>query len=220
MTEDHVSQVLSSFGELLRHDMTIFIRQKRQPEDTKLPIKVVGWVSGKFFLTTCPHENGTRLKLETGTDHDIIYLSRGNVYGIRTHLFREIHTMVPLLLFSYPGKVERVELRKEPRYTTFFAADIGSEAEGILELYKGTIVNLSNSGCLIKLSQLTAWPVGHEVNITFDMPTDNRQYSLPGIVRTIQRNKDIETLGIQFLDIPERFKDQIEVVGSVAEEAL
>jgi c-di-GMP-binding flagellar brake protein YcgR len=219
MTEPRVPEVLTHVDGILRHDMTMFLQRKGSEEDMKLPIRVVGWVAGKFFLTTCPYENGMRLKLESGTSHGLIYLNKGNVYGFRTHLFREINTMVPLLLFSYPDEVERVELRKEPRYSTLFAADIGSESDGVVEVYKGTIVNLSKSGCLMKLRKDTAWQVGHEATATFEMPTDNREYSLKCVLRAIKRSKDGETLGLEFQEVPEEFNKQIDVVASVAEEA-
>ncbi len=220
MTEPRVPEVLTHVGKILRHDMTMFLQRKGSEEDMKLPIRVVGWVAGKFFFTTSPYENGMRLKLESGTSYGLIYLNKGNVYGFRTHLFREINTMVPLLLFSYPDEVERVELRKEPRYSTLFAADIGSEIGGVVEVYKGTIVNLSKSGCLMKLRQGTAWQVGHEATVTFEMPTDNREYSLKCVLRAIKRSKDDETLGLEFQDVAEEFKKQIDVVASVAEEAM
>lgn len=220
MSGERASEILTHFGEILRHDMTIFLQGRAETEDIKHPLKVVGWIAGKFFLTTCPYENGVRLKLESGATYKVIYISGGRVYGFTAHLFREIQTMVPLLLFGYPDVVESVELRKEPRYTTFFAADIGSESSEILELFKGTVVNLSKSGCLVKLKQVTAWNVGEEVNMSFDMPTDNQQYDILCIIRCVKRSKDNETLGLEFLNVPEEFRNQVDVVASVAEEAL
>jgi hypothetical protein len=66
MAEQRVSKVLTQYGELLRHDMTMFLQRKAFSQDMKLPIKVVGWVGGKFFLTMCPCENGMKLELESG----------------------------------------------------------------------------------------------------------------------------------------------------------
>ena len=160
-----------------------------------------------------------RLKLENGMHYDIVYLDKGNVYGFRTHLFREIQTMVPLLLFGYPDEIERVELRKEPRYTTLFAADISSEVNDVVELFKGTIINLSKSGCLMKMQHRTGWEVGHDATITFDMPTDNCRYALSRVVRAIKKSRDNETLGLEFREVAEAFKDQVDVVASVAQEA-
>lgn len=220
MPEGRVAEVLTHFGEILRHDMTVFLQYRNDIGDNKFPLKVVGWVARRFFLTTCPYENGRRVKLESGIHHNIIYLSRGRVYGFQSLLYREIQTMFPLLMFGYPSEVECVELRKEPRYKTFFAADIGSESEGILEMYKGTVINLSKSGCLLKLNLNTSWDVGQDVNLSFDMPTDNRQYSLPSIIRQVRRGAEREDLGIEFHNASDEFKAQIDVVSSVAEEAL
>jgi len=220
MPEEHVAEVLTHFGEILRHDMTVFFQHRNEIGDNKFPLKIIGWVARRFFLTTCPYENGRRVKLESGIHHNIVYLSKGRVYGFKSLLYREIQAMYPLLMFGYPSEVECVELRKEPRYKTFFAADIGSETDGLLELYKGTILNLSKSGCLVKLNHNTALNVGQSVNISFDMPTDNRQYNLTSIIRQVRRGTEKEDLGIEFQNASEEFKSQIDVVASVAEEAL
>ncbi len=222
MTEERASEVITDFGEILRHNMTIFMPRRGEVanNDTRLALRVVGWMSGRFVLTTCPYENGYKLKVEAGKTHNITYLSKGKVYGFKAHLFREIQTMIPLLLFDYPQEVERIELRKEPRYTTFFAADLSSETDGVLEMYKGTIINISRSGCFITLSQNTVWDVGHELNITFDMPTNHEQYNINSIIRSVKRNKDKDSLGIEFVNPSEDFMDQIDVIASVAEEAL
>ncbi len=220
MSEERVSELLTSFGEILRHDMTMFLQRRANKKDKKFPLKVVGWVAGRFFLTTCPHQDGRRLRLESGSNYDVIYLDKGRVFGFRTHLFREIQTMVPLLLFGYPDEVERVELRKEPRYSTLFSADISSEGGEIIELFKGTIVNLSKSGCLMKLQQPTPWNVDEKVSISFDMPTDNCQYSLKCLIRMVKQRQGTESIGLEFQDPPDAFKNQIDVVASVAQEAI
>ncbi len=222
MSEEHASEVITDFGEILRHNMTIFLPREGEVanNDPRLALKVVGWMSGRFVLTTCPYENGSKLKVEAGKTHNITYLSKGKVYGFRAHLFREIQTMIPLLLFDYPQEVERIELRKEPRYTTFFAADVSSETDGVLEMYKGTIINISKSGCFITLNQNTVWDVEHELNITFDMPTNNEQYSINSIIRLVKRNKGKDALGIEFQNPSEDFKDQVDVIALIAEEAL
>ncbi|MBW2265084.1 MAG: PilZ domain-containing protein [Deltaproteobacteria bacterium] len=222
MSEERSSEVITDFGEILRHNMTIFMPRKGEVanNDTRLALRVVGWMSGRFVLTTSPYENGRKIKVETGKTHNITYLSKGKVYGFRAHLFREIQTMIPLLLFDYPQEVECIELRKEPRYTTFFAADISSETDGVLEMYKGTIINISKSGCFISLNQNTMWDVEHELSITFDMPTNREQYTINSIIRSVKRNKDKDALGIAFVNPSEDFKDQVDVIASVAEEAL
>lgn len=147
MPNAQASQVLANFGQILRHDMTVYLKNPHDAQGSQHPLRVVGWVSGRFFLTSCPFENGTRLGLQNGRTYN------------------------------------------------------------------------SKSGCCIKLNEKTAWDINREVNLSFDMPTDNRQYSLTGIVRSVNRSKDRETLGIELYEVPEEFKNQVDVIASVAEEA-
>ena len=65
MSDKRVAEVLTHFGEILRHDMSIFLQHRNEIEETKFPLKVIGWMVGRFFLTTCPYKNGIHVKLKS-----------------------------------------------------------------------------------------------------------------------------------------------------------
>lgn len=56
MSGERASEILTHFGEILRHDMTIFLQGRAETEDIKHPLKVVGWIAGKVQATGPPEE--------------------------------------------------------------------------------------------------------------------------------------------------------------------
>jgi c-di-GMP-binding flagellar brake protein YcgR len=113
---------------------------------------------------------------------------------------------------SRPAPTKR-DRRTQARYPTAGLASIVLIKSG--SVLRGTIQDLSLSGCHILCHE--KFPVGIYTRVQIDFYLEGMSFLLAGVVQAIYGPKDV---GIRFLDISSRKRDQIQQLIQEIEETL
>jgi hypothetical protein len=114
----------------------------------------------------------------------------------------------PLVLTTYPRKIERLNLRSEQRQECILPA-IAKVRENVC---RSVLVDLSYRGCRVKIKdpggdKLPSFVRDDPIMVCANLPGKEEEVSLRGEIRNIDRTEDGTQIGIQFADRSQQATD-------------
>lgn len=183
--------------------------------DYKLASSVVGFVKGKFLVTSIPLASGVNRQqllqhLYNGNGVTVRYLRDGSVMGFKSVILQVLFSPFPLLFLEYPLRVESVNLRKFPRINCFFPAMAHIKEERRASF----ISNVSQAGCCLFIDRTVATSglldiddhFGVECPTLFEVETAVRCK-----VQRLGKQRDNVELGAKFMDMTPDIKAKLDV---------
>lgn len=164
----------------------------------RLKTSVMGVEKDQYLILKTPNVAGFSQYLHAGVKMKISYLADGNVYGFQAIVLNPIQVQRKLIFLFYPGRVERVELRQDPRIDCYLPGLLTARETTA----KGFVTNISPGGCrfagrtddlrLLILSE------GAAMEISFQFIGLEGNQIAQGTVRSIQQGATYTVIGIQF----------------------
>lgn len=112
------------------------------------------------------------------------------------------------------ASVRKRERRSSPRHAVDTSANLFLVKSGIA--MSGKILNLSQGGCRLRTQE--RFQVGIYVRVEMEFYLHGLPFRLPGVTQSIQ---DQNTLGVRFLEMSERRREQLtELIAEIAEAEL
>lgn len=173
----------------------------------------IGWEKGRYIILKLPSKLELREHLFAGKSIIVRYLScAGEVSGFASEIQGVNYKPQHLFFTDYPAKIEIFSLRKESRVDCFLPATIVVQGEKRLS---ASILNISKGGCRMGVSKADLMGHVFTVDQTFlceflILGQSGMPNSFMGQVRTISKEADKIFLGVQFQDVSETLKRQIE----------
>ncbi|WP_243544055.1 flagellar brake protein [Pseudodesulfovibrio tunisiensis] len=170
---------------------------------------IVGNDPYEFAIAKVRIPSKVRKQLSFGSAVVLRYIHKGTVYGFRTAMLNFITSPTPLLFFSYPDVIEKIDLRQSSRVRCNIDATLHA-VDGDVECI---VINVSETGCKIATRDDRRGPLR-------DMEPDSKyivsmnlgdmgKLKLPIAVKNIKSRKGILNLGTMFLDSKPEEMDQI-----------
>lgn len=141
----------------------------------------------------------------------IKYLLEGTVYGFKSNILNYITRPAPLLFFTYPDSMEKLDLRKSSRIDCNMEGMIFTMDDG-----KGRdclVLNVSETGCQVAVriksrDPLSKVEAGSDMVLAMQLGTKTH-LKLPVSIKNVTREKGTIRLGCMFLDIKETEQEQL-----------
>lgn len=171
--------------------------------------RIVGFDPYEYLIAAVRLPGRVRQQLSLGGELIVKYIHQGTVYGFKTTAYNTVTSPTSLVLFAYPSMIEKVELRRDARTKCNLAGKIQIENGG----YECMVVNISATGCKASVrararDPLARLEVGDTLMIIVNLGTEGT-LKLPIVVRNIQREHGLYTLGTMFLDLNEIEEERI-----------
>ena len=159
----------------------------------------IGLLRDRFILSEMPICSNGPLFHRPDINCTVRFLASGSVYGFSSRVVHITHNPVPILFIAYPQSVERMNLRKEERYSVMIPVQLKIAASQTMNEQPGTVVDLSTSGC--RLISPFFCDSGEELLVNFILQEDSHPVRLNGTVRNFKSlNGSGYELGISFQD--------------------
>jgi len=180
----------------------------------KLATVCVGHAKGRFVVTNMPAvPENTREAVHQllYPDNGIIarFLLEGTVMGFSASIIRTVQIPFPLLFFTYPTRMESLDLRRHRRIPCCIPAVTtlgGSQAQGM-------IVDLSLTGCQFSaILQTTPPPELHiddQLELQCELFSCGEPARLPAVVKRVGVSEKRVELGLKFKEIAEETRTAI-----------
>ncbi|WFS62183.1 flagellar brake protein [Pseudodesulfovibrio thermohalotolerans] len=171
--------------------------------------RIVGYDPYEYLIASVRLPGRIRRELALGGQIIVKYIHQGTVYGFKSMVHNAITSPTSLLFFDYPSVMEKVELRRDARTKCNIDGMLQAEdAE-----YECMIVNISATGCKASVRAGAREPIARvEVGDTLVAIVNlgaEGTLKLPIVVRNIQREQGIHTLGAMFLDLNKAEEEKI-----------
>jgi len=174
----------------------------------KLASICVGHIRPRFVVTTAPivpEHNREAVHQMLYPDNTVIvrFLLEGTVMGFSAKIIRSLQVPFPLLFFTYPTRLECLDLRRHRRVPCCIPAEteVGTNAT------PGMIVDLSLTGCQFSacLTEGTATPpqIGIDDSVVLRCPLfgQDRQAVLPSAVKRVGLSEKRLDIGLKFKEL-------------------
>jgi HD-GYP domain-containing protein (c-di-GMP phosphodiesterase class II) len=186
-----------------------------QFEDTAIRSKavLVGMEIGRYLIVRVPGLDlmQSLLGKDNGPKVIVRYLLSGVAYGFRSKVLHYTLTPAKLLFLAYPRRVEKLNLRKNPR----LEVDIPVQAEIRGEVYTGRILDISAEGCRVALAgqgpSIGSDFVDEEVTLSMQLAAQGLE-NLPCKVRNVNTSSHELTLGMQFTPLNEALENALKLL--------
>ncbi|EGB15243.1 type IV pilus assembly PilZ [Pseudodesulfovibrio mercurii] len=171
--------------------------------------RIVGFDPYDYLIASVRLPGRIRRQLALGGQMIVKYIHQGTIYGFRTTAYNTVTSPTSLVFFAYPSVIEKVELRRDTR--TECNIDGALQAEN--GEYECLIVNISATGCKVSVRARARDPiarlkVGDTLVAIVNLGTEGT-LKLPIVVRNIQREQGLHTIGAMFLDLNEAEEERI-----------
>ncbi|WP_250645520.1 flagellar brake protein [Salidesulfovibrio onnuriiensis] len=172
--------------------------------------RIVGYDAYEYIVASLRLPKAVRDALTYKGEIVIKYLHEGTVYGFRSNILNHITRPAPLLFFTYPDSLEKLDLRKASRTSCNIDAIIFTmEGAG----YDCLVLNVSETGCKVAVSvtardPLNTMEAGEDMMVTMQLGGAGT-VKLPVVVKNITKEKGNIHFGCMFLDINKEEQEQI-----------
>ena len=178
-----------------------------ETSDKKAKSILIG-MEAKDFLILKLSDPAQAQTFPAGTRVIIRYVYAGEAYGFKGKILELVQNPLPLVLVTYPGRVEKLSLRCERRQECFLPAKIEVRDKTI----RCVTVNLSYRGCrvFIKRQETDQFPsvLKDEPIVVFTgLPGREEPVCLRGQVKNKEETEDGNSVGIQFAVLSEQAAD-------------
>lgn len=171
---------------------------------------IVGFDAYEYIIASLRLPKSVRDSLTYKGELVIKYLHEGTVYGFRSTILNHITRPAPLLFFTYPDSLEKLDLRKASRTSCNIDGTIFTmEGKG----YECLVLNVSETGCKVSVAvnardPLNTMEKGQDMVVTMQLGSSGA-VKLPVGVKNITKEKGNIHFGCMFLDINEKEQEQI-----------
>ena len=169
--------------------------------EVPLESRMVGMEGEYLIITAPPNPQGAlEHKIFEGNEMVVRYLSNGTVYSFQSKLRTSTSKPLQLLFLEYPKVVQKDELRSRRRANCMIPATFAYRGEK----RDGMIIDISTTGCrgtlhgLNRKQQLFHLDTGKNLQISCKFPGVKVPAVMHGEVRSVKKNQQKLTLGIQF----------------------
>jgi hypothetical protein len=155
---------------ILKVGALVFLFTGTGAAERKYPTRLIGYKEGRFLLVDMPIENGRPVPLAEGDKVVLRYVLDGEVFGLRTSVWRIQFQPEPLAFLTFPTEIENVPLRAEPRVPVRLPAVISwlPARKPPSGLAFGFIRDLTPQGGLLEMTLPEGGePVGRSLHLTF-----------------------------------------------------
>jgi c-di-GMP-binding flagellar brake protein YcgR len=170
----------------------------------RLSSELIGIEDGKYLIVKMPSlhtmENISTFLIE-GNEIDVKYVYKGAIFGFQSQIIDFIHKPFKLVFIKYPEKIESYDFRGNKRVECFLPAYI-KIAEHIIE---GCITDISRAGCLFTIetpeheSSINLLELNNDICVGFHLPGIEEVLSVDAKQRSIKRDTDGTSIGIEFI---------------------
>lgn len=189
----------------LGKDVVIRVPGAEQPYQGR----IVGFDPYEYLIASVRLPGSIRQQLSLGGELIVKYIHQGTVYGFKTTTYKTVTSPTSLVIFAYPSVIEKVELRRDARTRCNLDGKIQAENGE----YECMVVNISATGCKASVrararDPLARLEVGDTLVVCVNLDAKG-PLKLPIVVRNIQREHGLCTLGTMFLDLNESEEERI-----------
>ena len=167
----------------------------------------VGMKKEEYVIITPPsHLNSIKEKLYDGNIMIVKYLHKGTVYAFQTSLIGTVNQPVKLILLKFPRVIQKHELRSFKRNQCLLPARIvGSSGQRSIVMKD---LNIKGCRCIMTVSpeEKAGVQLGDEVKVLCKFPGIEAELPVAGTIRNIQRRSQELTVGIEFSDVSDTFR--------------
>lgn len=159
---------------------------------------LIGMEAGSFIIVRTPPITDISTKLYQKNHAILRYLYNGSVYGFRATLLELIRKPLNFAIFSYPGKLEQINLRRHERVSCRLVAEMSIEDK----LYRGWLTDISEGGCsfeFIKAAGEIGPQAGVDEAVTLTIYFSNIAPTVStAVVRVTQTHSERIITGVRF----------------------
>jgi c-di-GMP-binding flagellar brake protein YcgR len=179
---------------------------------------LIGMDPGSYLIVKFPQLFGLVGKLTTGSSVIVRYISEGSIYGFESEVLETALKPGRLIFLRYPKIVEKHCLRKFKRLSCSIPAAAQLSDKGT---YEGLILDISRGGCKFSIHTPEGTAVDEAeldmtINLTFQLPGGIDKYSLSGKIRSLSKDKNQTSLGVEFdptnTDLLDKIDQYVEAV--------
>lgn len=176
--------------------------------------RIVGFDPYDYLIASVRLPSSLRGELALGGQIIVKYINDGTVYGFKTYVRNAITSPTSLLFFDYPSVMEKMELRRDSRTQCNLDGTLHSDDGD----YDCLILNISHTGCKVSVrakarDSLASVEIGTTLILSLNLGAEGT-LKLPLVIRNVEREQGIHTLGSMFLDLND---DEEERIGKYLE---
>jgi len=163
---------------------------------------IIGFDAYEYIVANVRMPQAIRSSLSYRDEIIVKYLNEGTVYGFRSNILNHVTRPAPLVFFTYPNSIEKLDLRRASRFNCNIDGTIYTmEGKG----YDCLVLNVSETGCMVAASANARDPLNN-VDVDDDMLVAMQLGSLgtiklPIAIKNISKEKGTVRFGSMFLDI-------------------
>ena len=177
-----------------------------EPLGMKMKSKLIGMEPDHYIIVSLS-DPVKFAKLRKGMPLIVRYLYAGEAFGFKGNILTTVHDP-PLVLTTYPRKIERLNLRSEQRQECILPA-IAKVRENVC---RSVLVDLSYRGCRVKIKdpggdKLPSFVRDDPIMVCANLPGKEEEVSLRGEIRNIDRTEEGTQIGIEFADRSQQATD-------------
>ncbi len=190
----------STAGFRLNLDIGTPLHINIQGLEIKIKTKLIGMESWEYLIIKAPvGYAGIRNKMVEGNKVVVRYLREGSIFGFEAYILTVIDKPTSLLIIDYPRNIEEKSIRKAERKDCYIPCTIIIDNEES----DGTLVDISTGGCQCvapnhKSDEYSGPENGSSVKISFELPTEDEQIVLEGLIVNTAEYHAAARLGIKF----------------------
>jgi c-di-GMP-binding flagellar brake protein YcgR len=164
---------------------------------------LVGMERDAYLIVRVPSVAGVWARLHQENGVIVRYVYEGTVYGFQCTLVGVMDKPVHLVLLSYPGRIESVQLRKEDRVACLIPASARIQTRE----FKAVILDVSFKGCAIALQSsagdrlLPQVGVGDEIVISAQFSGSTGEKAIRTVVKNVRKDDKKAVIGNQFQEL-------------------
>ena len=168
---------------------------------------LLGWKERTWLICEWPFHFGQAVPCETGTHCLVRSMVAGKLVAYRSEVCMAQMSPLPLLYLAFPGKVEKIYLRKDARVASNEPLLLMQSSHGDAKLalpngsapIGGLLQDLSLSGCQIILQRPRADVVlGATVYLEFELIGIGHVAHLAGAIKNITERDGALLIGVEF----------------------
>ena len=175
-------------------------------------VELLGYSLYEYMILRLPRLPALRNRLVPHETVSMRYVLDGTVYAFITEVVSSIVRPGFLLFCSYPTSLEQLELRRHQRLNCLLPA-LARTSHGE---YRCILQDVSHGGAKLVIEtkvsdNLRQIEAGSNLLLDFTLFMGKSEVPVPSIVRSVNIEGTKVHLGIQFLDMPEHLRQELEV---------
>ena len=197
-------------GKGIAVEMEGFLQLQIMGSEQRWNGKLVGMETDSCLIVRLPKHPGGAEKLVAGSRVIVRHMCSGTVFGFQSTVLNHTEPPVPLLVLSYPEKVEQHDLRRHKRVGCLLPAET---TISFME-YPGVIVDISAGGCRFVSNVLDddaflEGTLDTVIHLSFELPGTSGSQDTKGRIKHVQRDGAKLELGIQFFSMPRAVHERL-----------